>query len=475
MIGVPSMVWSMYLTLADPGRAFFVSTTRVWELAVGGGLAIVAPLVGRFPRVLAPPIAVLGLVGIVAATVLFDDSTLFPGYAALLPVGAAALVLSAGIVNPESRVTKWLGLKPLVAIGAMSYSLYLWHWPLLVAAEAQWGPLRLRERLAVVIFSVVPAYFSYALIEHRWRRSEAFVTPPSRGLRYGLALTAVGVAAGVALYVAVPESYAGLESIRPNPLQARADIPDVYENGCHQNELSSDVTTCTYGPDDSDFNVVLVGDSHAAQWIPALEPLALSNGWQLTTMTKSACQLADVAIAIVGTVRPNASCLEWNDNVVTQLIETKPDLVLVTGIFWPGLVGPDGILNEPDTEAELRQGLARTWSHLSQEGVNLVAIRDVPHPGFDVAECVAENPLSLDECAFGRADAMARNTPHVEAGKSLGLSAIDLTDEICGPTVCPAVEDNILVWRDDSHLTATYAKRLAVVLGARIQEITGHR
>jgi len=377
------------------------------------------------------------------------------------------LVISAGVVDAGSFGARWLGMRPLAAIGTMSYSLYLWHWPLLVAADALPGPLRRRDSLAVVAISLIPAYLSYRFVEQRWRHADSFVTPPSRGLRYGLLLTVFGVVAGTALFVAVPESYFGVETLRPNPLNAMEDVANLEGDEC-DSEASSNALTCTFGIADSEIEVVLVGDSHAVQWIPALEPMSVSNGWSLATMTKSGCQLADVVIAASRTERPDSSCIEWNDNVVSQLIDSKPDLVVAAGIFWPTLIGPNGILDDSEIEMDLTRGLESTWSVLSDAGIKVVAIRDVPHPPFDIAECVVENPLSPESCSFDLGDAIERNTPHIAAAGTLGLGLIDLTNEICSSSICPAVKGDILVWRDASHLTATYSALLAGVLEAKL-------
>jgi peptidoglycan/LPS O-acetylase OafA/YrhL len=535
-VGLTSFAWSVSLTGSEPGRAFFVSTTRVWELALGGCIAIVAPMIGRMPTRIAALLAIAGTGGILGAGLTFDELTAFPGSAAALPVVATALVIGAGISSSNTAVARILGLAQMRLIGAMSYSLYLWHWPLLVMADANWGPLSAWQGAAVVAISFVPAYLSYQYVERRWRYSDTFITPPQRGLRIGAILTVIGLGAGIAVAIALPDEPAAASAeielaapttqpsappeatapltetippteppattvttaapdpepveeivvgpiqsdtvlqlvagrLRPDPLNARDDLPAVYGEACHQNQRDPEVLSCTYGDAASPLRVAIVGDSHAAMWVPTLRLIAEQQQWQLRTITKSNCQLADVVIANGERQLPYENCVEWNNNVIEELLTTRPDLVLVTGRFWPTLVGEDGLVNGTARESALAAGLTRTWSAMAADGLTVVAIHDVPYPAVDVAECVSENRANLEACAMDRNDIMAENTPHAVAADQAEIGLVDLTGQICIDDVCPAVIDNILVWRDTHHLSATYARLLADALAEQLREL----
>jgi hypothetical protein len=533
-IGLASLAWSVYLTGSEPGRAFLVSTTRVWELALGGCLAILAPTIARMPKKIAALLGIMGVTGILLAGMAFNELTVFPGWAAALPVIAAALVIGAGIATSDTATARLLGLAPMRSIGAMSYSLYLWHWPLLVVADATWGSLSAWQGAAVVAASLVPAYLSYEYVERRWRYSDTFITPPRRGLRIGAILTLVGLGAGIAVSIALPDQSATASDkieqvapttqpttppqdtvpqtvttpateptattvtavnpdpepieeivvgpiqpdtalqlvagrLRPDPLNARDDLPAVYGEGCHQNQRDPEILSCVYGESESQLQIAIVGDSHAAMWVPTLRIIAEQQQWQLRTITKSNCQLADVVIANGEQQRPYENCIEWNQNVIEELLVTRPDLVLVTGRFWPTLVGEDGLLDGTAGESALAAGLNNSWSGLVAEGLAVVAIQDVPHPEVDVAECVSKNEADLEQCAMDRTDIMSGNTPHAVAAGRAEIGLVDLTNQICIDDVCPAVIDDILVWRDTHHLTATYARLLAGALEVQLR------
>jgi peptidoglycan/LPS O-acetylase OafA/YrhL len=497
-IAVPSFAWSVYLTITDPGSAYFVSTTRMWELAVGGGLAIVAPRFAHMPKIVAEVLTWVGLAGVLFAAVAFGPGTPFPGYAALLPVLATAAVVSAGVAHQDTIGGRLLSWRPFVIIGGMSYALYLWHWPVLVGADAMWGPLTVPAALGFVAVSVVFAWISFRYVEQPIRRTGAIITPPWRGLLFGLLLTSLGVAAGAFLLSVVPTSnpdstydpsvatVAGSGSdassdlgpvtvqqtasfVTPDPVDPRDDISTVYGE-CHQSEKDSEPIFCEFGAVDASL-VALVGDSHAAQWVPALKVMAESYGFRLRTYTKSGCMFASTAGVTFETEPANDSCAEWNQRLVEELTgESRPELVLTsTFARWRLLEESGERMAMADAQELLADGLVKRWSDVTTAGVPLVVIQDPPAPGFDVPECVVENRETLGECAFERAERMAVNTGMAEAADRLGVPIVDVIDRICASDVCPAVIDDYLVWRDTHHLTATFSEILAPVLGSRME------
>ncbi len=493
LVAVPSLLWSVALTSSEPGRAYFVTTTRVWELALGGGLAIVAPHLADIRRPVAATMAATGIVGIVTSAVMFGPATPFPGTAALVPVVSTMLVIAAGIARIDTPTAKMLGTSPMRKIGELSYSLYLWHWPFVVAADAIFDGLTVAQGLGAIAVSVVPAVLAYHAVEKRWRHSPIFVQPVRRGIAIGIALTAVGLISGTALVVSVPDveggasepGRPGIESfdvvsglsdplqivagdLVPNPLVARDDLPVVYEAGCHRNQQDSDAASCEFGAPDGP-TVLLIGDSHAAQWVPTFTALADEHGWQLRTYTKSACQYADVTSAIGDQLLPYESCIAWNENVRAAIDSESPDAVIFGGAFWPKLIDSGEVVDDPGATAVLLEAaLIRSWTPIRDAGIPVIALRDVPYPRFDVPECVVEHLADLSECAFDRDGSTEFNTPHVGAAEAVGATLIDATDWICLEAICPAVVDDVLVWRDNHHLTAMYALSLAPTIEAAL-------
>ena len=512
VIVLPSLAWSVYLTATDPGPAYFVTTTRLWELGIGALLAVGAVQAARAPVVVRAVAGWLGLAAIGWSAVMFTAETQFPGSAALVPTLGAAAVLWAGLGDGRARV-RVLDVAPLQDVGALSYSLYLWHWPVLVAATALWGDkdghLWLPTALLAVAASAVPAWFTYRVVEQPLHLSPRLAAPWRAGV-VGLVCIAVGLGSAGAITwsldreraaeaaQAVPTtidtfgaaalgddpttSPAGIpvdvvDSITPGPADAGDDVADVYGDGCHQDQEHAEVLTCTYGDQSSDTRIALVGDSHAAQWEPALRLLAEENGWRLETYTKSACLFADVDVWLGNIDGPYTSCAEWSRSVTAELSANPPGLVVVSSSGSYQAAGDAAPRSREESLGEITDGIARTWQDLRASGSEVVVITDTPWPGMDMSECVAEHQSTLTECAVPREEAVTRSGAAMqrEAASKVqaGVEMVDLTDYICPQSECSAVIGGVLVVRDSHHLTATYARSLVPMLGKSLEAAVG--
>lgn len=201
LIVVPSLVFSVTFTQSHPHEAFFVTPTRLWELGVGGLVALGARRFEAWPRLVAGLVAWLGLGLVIASAFLVDSGTAWPGHWALAPVAGTAAVIVGGF-----RARRWgpaglLGTRPLVWVGGLSYSLYLWHWPLLRFWEWEHGTPSVWVGLVIVTVSVLPAWLAYTFVESPVRHAQALNTTPRYAVSVGLNCTLAGALAGVLLVV----------------------------------------------------------------------------------------------------------------------------------------------------------------------------------------------------------------------------------------------------------------------------------
>jgi hypothetical protein len=251
-------------------------------------------------------------------------------------------------------------------------------------------------------------------------------------------------------------------AFKPDLPEVKADVPDIYADKCHVRDNSSMPRPCEYGEKAGTKLVVLVGDSHAAQWLPALQALAAKRHWRVITETKSSCPLIDVARSgdVVG-----QSCTKWNRRVVDDLIALRPDLV-VTSLF----VGR-GRSSDKRQRKALAEGLKRSWSKLTAAGIEVVAIRTTPQFPFDVPDCLSKYEPDREKCSLPRKRAIEAEDPITQAAKSAkGVVMADMTDAICSSERCEPVVGNVLVYRDVHHLTSTYAASLAPFLDRFIEK-----
>ncbi len=488
-----SLAFGVAFTGSQPHAAYFSTFGRGWELALGGCLALLGAV--RLPRIAAAALGWIGLAAIVSAALAFDAATPFPGLAALVPtLGAAALILAGSAPGGSRRaaVAGPLSLRPVRYVGRISYSWYLWHWPALVFAAALWGALSPLAGLAAVAASLLPTVLSHHLVEDPVRRARALVRFPARGLALGAACMALAVGAGVLLTDSQPrleaaplsevEGAAALAwqsrpqeratAVRPSPLRARADRSRAYYDGCMVGIPGTNSNKCLYGDPQGSRTLILFGDSHALQYFSPLESMAERNGWRLLNLTKAECTPGEVRIRSMVAEREYSQCDAWREQTLRRIEEAgRRATVVLSGDTAYTAYGPDGgeLFGRANAEA-LEAGYLATLDRLRRAGLETVVIRDTPAAASDVPSCVSEDLENLDSCAFPRVRDRDLEFDVRAARRSPGTRTIDLTGEICPGEVCRAVIGNALVYRDKSHLTATFARTLSPWIEAGLRK-----
>jgi len=504
VVTAASFVFTLSYAVAQPGLAFFVSTTRLWELGVGALLAIALPTLAQLPAALRGALGWIGIAMVGYGVLAIDSAAVWPGTATLLPVmGTAAAILAGAGSSVPWGVGRLLALRPAVWIGGLSYSLYLWHWPFLVAAEGIWGELRVREAVLVLLASAVPAWLSYRYLENPLRRSPRFARPRPALIGGAIAMT-VSAVAGLALVASfsfvktvdvasateapgamalqqarfADVDWASLDEVdamRPTPLNAYGDTPAF--GGCVGQKGKGGVQTCEFGRSDSDRTMVLVGDSKAVQWFSPIKSIAEQEGWRLVVIAKNACQFADV-VRLLNDHR-NPSCDAWAPQALDSILRMRPDVVL-TSTRWDAGLPPDsadGATPDDYSHQAMVDGLVSYWRQIVAAGAEVVPLLDNPSPpGGDVPGCVQENLAKLSACGFPKATGVASSgaPTQVEAAAEVpGTKVIDMSDVLCpDATTCPAVIGNVLAYRSGSHVSDTYARTSTQALSAALAKAT---
>ena len=478
-----SLVLSATETHRSAPWAYFGTHTRAWELAVGALLALNAGRVARLPRRLAGLLGWAGLAAILLAAVRYDDGTAYPGLYSALPVLGSAAVVAGG--------NRALAARPMTAIGRLSYGWYLWHWPVLIIGPVALGiPGTTAQRLLLAAGALGLAWLSLRLVENPIRYGRKLRSRPRYGLGLGAAMfgcvTAVALvtyafppaishgaaAAPLSLSPQHPEVLARAiatgtalrvlpSNLTPSLTGVAADLPAVYRDGCHADPPAKAVTRdCAYGDLVSSRTVVLFGDSHAAQWFPALQRLSLERHWRLVSLTKSGCTAADATIWIASLQRPYTECDSWRRSAIARIGALRPSLVVVASTYVYRLTDPS---------ATWPAAWSRTLAELAPAPVAMLA--DTPTMNVHVPECLSRHPGTPSACNRS-ADASLREAQRrVVLGTGGGrVTVVDPIPWLCS-TTCPVVLGNLLVYRDSTHLTTAMSAALAPLLGAHLPPV----
>lgn len=499
-----SFVWSVVGTASSPATAFFTTTTRIWELGVGALLAVA--LAGRErPATPARGSAALGWAGlatVLAVAVLMPTDLPWPGAWALLPTVPTALVLWSGWQGSPNGPVRLLGTRPMVWVGGLSYSIYLWHWPAIILGEwtverVTGAPAPAWVVVALAVGSLLPAWLSWRFVESPIHHGGWLRERPRALLASGLALSAVGVLVALPLLplrspftteppggrmpaltalgaaTVVPGQRAADTGdpgwVTPDPMLAGEDRPDADVDRCQVSDSTLVPVRCEFGDPAGTRTVALVGDSKAMQWLPALQQVAEQRRWKLVTYGKSACAFGDFRAIRSGERYPE--CDVWDERVLAALRADPPDLVLTSARAGKAAVGG----GTDDTAAVA--GFASRWRTLVREGMPVLVVGDSPATPKDLDVCAAWHPHDLDRCGFPVAPALAASgLPSQRAAAEQvgeGVTFLDLTPWLCPGGTCPIVVGHVAVNRPGDHVTATYAATLSPQVEAAVTAALG--
>jgi peptidoglycan/LPS O-acetylase OafA/YrhL len=454
----------------SPGSfAFYSSPTRAWEFGVGGLLSLAAVRLSRLPRSLATAAGVAGAFALVAGAIWIHESG-FPGLQALIPVVGTALLIAAGVAT-ATGVPRLLSSRPAVWIGDRSYSWYLWHWPLIVFANAQW-PAQGGVAAAAAIVSLVPACISYRLVENPIRFSRAF------GLRALGVTAAVCVAApffGAAFLFRAHDALVTssndvlaqwVRSQRPH-----ADAVRGCDNATPLGERRGG--RCRWAVPDPKGTVVLLGDSNAGHFTEPVTAAAERQGYDALVATFDGCPFVDVWID--GLATSPETCRTFRSRTLEALVRLRPSLVILAARTDSAVESdvefrdpPTGrITSEPEAKARLwRNGLIRVARRLNGAGIPVLVVHPVPAiPNLPTA-CSTASVLSgacSGSVSRESADRRRRRSIDAEAAAVAAVPAtwsVDFVDALCGSTTCSAARQGTRLYRNSDHLSVDGALSL---------------
>ncbi|MFC4784108.1 acyltransferase family protein [Nocardioides sp. MAHUQ-72] len=503
-----SLAWSMWATYHSPTTAYFSTFARAWELGVGAGCALLLSG-GRWrpPAAVSAALPWAGLAAIGVAALWLTPRTPFPGIVATLPVlGAAALILGGAHERP-TVVGRVLSSPPAVRVGDWSYSLYLWHWPLIILVRSQVGPQRFNTpafQLVMLVLIFVLSWATYRWVEtpfrsgHRWRVPvRALAIYPSclalvfvgvfasdQTLRYRLGEFGNDPAISTSDYPSgklAHDSYVALVEASvlaardgravPSKLQPRllglrdqtASLGDCdYRTGTRK--------LCPVGDPRADRTIVVTGDSHARALSPAVEALGRKYGYKVYVLVYSGCMASTLEEIDHLTGRTWGACEDFKAWVTDTVASMHPDLVLVSSSYGRFVDPGTGDVSSPGGDLDhyletLRTGFRQEFETFKESADAVYVVGNTPKLPRETGVCLSHGDPDLGDCAFrpGRqATAVARTS--FEAARDAGVGVVDARKWFCADGLCPSVVGSFITMRDSEHMTPDYARWLATPL-----------
>ncbi|MEI7056436.1 acyltransferase family protein [Nocardioides sp. CCNWLW239] len=502
LVAVVSFAWSLHATAADPTTAYFSTPARAFELAAGALLACVTGRLasirlGRFHRAYAAGLGIAGVSTLVYATMSFSEETHFPGWHALVPVLATVALLVAGPATP----TGWLLSKqPFRYLGDISFSLYLWHWPILILAPEAIPGGGLRQLLIMLALILAASAASYHWIEMPFQRHKIpHLTKGRRALALWPAAAALALVAGTS-----SQAYAGYqvdvakanaeewfqenpdvletddkpvtgvlkttieaaEKGAPLPPEAKFDASDSWAErggycyaGYGETELDGD---CVYGDGKAERTVAVVGDSHIGMWLPALDTLAERQHVKLVPFVKLGC--AAYGVKQKSSKMTVEECEDFRKWTNEQIADLDPDTIVVGARGMLDMEERDGV----STEEQWREGVRHGVRSFEKITPDVRVFADVPAVENDPGECLSDARNLLEDCVV-KADGTEVDSNEVtqEALEGTEAAYVDIVDLVCTER-CPLVVGDVVTYYDDSHITATWVDRVTPALGKRL-------
>jgi len=519
-IALGSTVAAALLTPAEPIWAYYLLPTRAYGLAAGGLLALLESRLLASNLIRRIPLAPIGLAIIVALTLLLPGEQGYPGLAGPLS-GLASAALVGGMATIGLRGTvgaaggramrALLSLAPLRAVGKISYSLYLVHWPILILPTYFGLAMTPRKTIVAVAVGVFVATLMYRFIEQPFRKGFALSMVPGNVLRRGgvvlislvVALASIGFSPDFAsadpgasqdpsISVISPSPSASSELASPSPTpwapisiggtsnyqltgalpadvkpslaRAANDADSVLNKGCSEDHYGASVPICYYGTKGG-LRIVILGDSHALHWMPALDLVGKAYNYEIIPIAKVNCAFMDVPLYAYRLGHSYTSCTKWRENVSTKIAQLNPVLVILSQTWYREEGKPNEI--RPQYYADAISRLLDTIPFPT------LIFSDIPFGQTDIPTCLARNRTNVAKCVSKKT---ASNGQRAQArdllvAKQRNLPIFDFTAALCPGATCAPIIDGIIVYHDHHHLTTTMSKHLATPIGAALAEL----
>lgn len=472
---IVSLSYSIYLTAVNQPFAYFTTFTRVWEFALGGLLCVNLSSI-RLNKVIATVLGWLGLVGLIVTGIIFDVSSMFPGYIALWPMTCALFIVIAGTQDTTFGVKRFLGSPFMVKLGGISFGIYLWHWVLLefYRYNVQDTPGIIAGTLIIVISIILSALMTRFIenpIRHADSNAFSFKRIGVLGSINILLIATLLTGSYIDQYKleqkVTDADYPGALAVNdkintpsqePIPSFSKVfdDLPISHLDDSNQTLKKTDVKIGEYGKTkDYEETVAIVGSSHSEQWLGAIIEAVKDHPYRVLSITRSGTRFSTG-------YDEDAKKGIWISNVLDYLADADIDLIV-----------SQGTASHSPTE-EVHKDMTDQMQFVKDEyGIDALAIRDNPRYDFNVLESLETDGEEETTRKMNNQEEFLNDEDYWEEfeAENDSLYKIDLTDYFKVDDEFLPVIGNIIIYRDENHMTNSYAESFGPIFEEKLIEI----
>lgn len=475
-VTLASLCFSIFYTAVEPAIAYFSTPVRAWEFGVGALIAFIPKIkLEKWQNL----IALVGVATILASGFLFNTKIPFPGWVALLPVLGTALVIVAAVES--GFISRLFSLRPIQWVGDKSYAIYLWHWPLIILAPYLMnGALPSIAKALVLVMTVVLSWLTQVLVEQRvatliidrWRIFALAATSSvliaalagiailassqqiEAELKYGKSgAVAAQPCFGADARISQNCQVSNIKGLFPSLSVAASDTPVLPDKCFSVSREQIEASFCELGDANSSIRIAAIGDSHLAQYAGAINAMALQRKWKIDLYAKGGCPFT-YAVRVHDQLLTK-NCPAWVNNVVREVKSRDYDTIITSqraGVEWVG------------GQKVAVSGLEKLWNELVASGEKIVVIKDNPSSGEKIIDCLRSGA----KCLIAKSEALKFDPQVLSASSVEAVRLLDMDDIFCDQSKCLPVIGNVVVYRDDNHLTDTFARTLAPMIAPEI-------
>jgi len=446
-----SFYYCVSISKSNPDLAFYLMPLRAWQFAIGALVCIVSEKTLTIKKFYSHTIIWSGTGIIAISAVTLGNNITYPSFWALLPTAATAMLIFIGSTNATHIVNKLLISPPLQLIGKTSYAWYLWHWPILIIGNILLPQISIGETLFLIFLSWILAAATFYYFENPIRHWD--ICPSRPGWKIIVAIF-VMIVANSSFIRWHNHTLNNFDTIAPSPyLKATIDAPEIYMMGCDDWYHSAALKPCYFGERNANKTAVIIGDSIGLQWFPALKEIFLTSGWQLVVLTKSACPMIEDTIFYKRLGREYTECTQWKDSAIKEIARIRPNAIIMRSA--------EGYDIKPNI---WNNGSKKFFSQITHSTDWIYVIRATPELSFNGPKCLNENRFVNERRLKSACKSKIENDRNSSTWDAIrnasydfkNIKTIDMNSIVCPNNICAAQKNDVIVFRDQQHLTATF-------------------